>query len=157
MIFLPFGLCSQNMFHLASSKSWSDCLKTLHCSFQRASSTYKRRNCKFQLPRRNVVVDPFCFSWVYPNHEVRCVYCVCILCVRACSPERLSWRGATSSTQSEGNQPVRPLTVPSQKPPSPTLNTAGGRGEVHGQWNDAQSHRTQQRNDTETKRERTRK
>lgn len=30
---------------------------------------------------------------------------------------------ATSWTQSEGNQPVRPFTVPSQYPPSPTLMT----------------------------------
>ncbi|TNN70088.1 hypothetical protein EYF80_019764 [Liparis tanakae] len=36
------------------------------------------------------------------------------------------WRNSiTSSTQSEGNQPVRPLTVPSQYPPSPMLNTRG--------------------------------
>ena len=49
--------------------------------------------------------------------------CSC-LCVT--SPDRLSWlRSITSSTQSEGNQPVRPLTVPSQYPPSPTLNTGG--------------------------------
>lgn len=40
------------------------------------------------------------------------------------SPGRLSLLGAgTSCTQSEGNQPVRPFTVPSQYPPSPTLNT----------------------------------
>lgn len=40
------------------------------------------------------------------------------------SPDRLSLvTPATSSTQSEGNQPVRPFTVPSQYPPSPTLNT----------------------------------
>lgn len=31
----------------------------------------------------------------------------------------------TSSTQSAGNQPVRPFTVPSQKPPSPMLSTGG--------------------------------
>ena len=47
-------------------------------------------------------------------------------CVCVTSPDRLSWlRSITSSTQSEGNQPVRPLTVPSQYPPSPTLNTGG--------------------------------
>lgn len=38
-------------------------------------------------------------------------------------PGRLSLGPTTSSTQSEGNQPVRPFTVPSQYPPSPTLNT----------------------------------
>lgn len=40
------------------------------------------------------------------------------------------WRASyclicTSSTQSAGNQPVRPFTVPSQKPPSPMLSTGG--------------------------------
>lgn len=33
----------------------------------------------------------------------------------------------TSSTQSAGNQPVLPLTVPSQKPPSPILSTDADR------------------------------
>ncbi len=48
--------------------------------------------------------------------ELRCdVYAVPVFC---------SWFwGSTSSTQSAGNQPVRPFTVPSQNPPSPTLNT----------------------------------
>lgn len=46
---------------------------------------------------------------------------------RACR-EVLPNRGSncliwTSSTQSAGNQPVLPLTVPSQKPPSPILST----------------------------------
>lgn len=40
-----------------------------------------------------------------------------------------SWeRLATSSRQSEGNQPTRPLTWPSQKPPSPMLSTGWGAG-----------------------------
>ena len=40
-----------------------------------------------------------------------------------------SWeRLATSSRQSEGNQPMRPLTWPSQKPPSPMLSTGWGVG-----------------------------
>lgn len=34
-------------------------------------------------------------------------------------------RICTSSTQSAGNQPVRPFTVPSQNPPSPMLSTRG--------------------------------
>lgn len=37
-------------------------------------------------------------------------------------------RFATSSRQSEGNQPTRPLTWPSQKPPSPMLSTGKGAG-----------------------------
>ena len=32
---------------------------------------------------------------------------------------------STSSTQSAGNQPVRPLTLPSQNPPSPMDSTGG--------------------------------
>lgn len=55
---------------------------------------------------------------------------VCVTCgvhesARAHSPSRgsncLIW---TSSTQSAGNQPVLPLTVPSQNPPSPMDSTA---------------------------------
>lgn len=39
-------------------------------------------------------------------------------------PCRVSYcRICTSSTQSAGNQPVRPFTVPSQNPPSPMLST----------------------------------
>lgn len=42
------------------------------------------------------------------------------------SPCRVSYcLICTSSTQSAGNQPVRPFTVPSQKPPSPMLSTGG--------------------------------
>lgn len=41
-----------------------------------------------------------------------------------------SWeRFATSSRQSEGNQPTRPLTWPSQKPPSPMLSTGWDSGD----------------------------
>lgn len=46
------------------------------------------------------------------------------------SPCRESYcRICTSSTHSAGNQPVRPFTLPSQKPPSPMLSTVGGGGE----------------------------
>lgn len=46
--------------------------------------------------------------------------------VRGHSPCRVSYcLICTSSTQSAGNQPVRPFTVPSQKPPSPMLSTGG--------------------------------
>lgn len=40
-------------------------------------------------------------------------------------------RICTSSTHSAGNHPVRPFTLPSQKPPSPMLSTVGkmGRGQ----------------------------
>lgn len=45
---------------------------------------------------------------------------------RGHSPCRVSYcLICTSSTQSAGNQPVRPFTVPSQKPPSPMLSTGG--------------------------------
>ena len=45
---------------------------------------------------------------------------------RGHSPCRVSYcLSCTSSTQSAGNQPVRPFTVPSQKPPSPMLSTGG--------------------------------
>lgn len=48
--------------------------------------------------------------------------------VALCKQESLPCRGSycricTSSMHSAGNQPVRPFTVPSQKPPSPILST----------------------------------
>ncbi|KAA8585461.1 hypothetical protein FQN60_004155, partial [Etheostoma spectabile] len=48
-------------------------------------------------------------------------------------------RSHADEVASEGNQPVRPLTVPSQYPPSPTLNTRGGgragKGSISGKGN----------------------
>lgn len=71
------------------------------------------------------------------NHSSQQLYhnntdaALCLECNRMCVgvlPSRgsycLIW---TSSTQSAGNHPVLPLTVPSQNPPSPILRTVGQR------------------------------
>lgn len=77
-------------------------------------------------------------TWPFPECSALYLAGVCVRMALphhfGCSAQRhLPCRGSycricTSSTHSAGNQPVRPFTDPSQKPPSPILSTAGGEG-----------------------------
>lgn len=118
------GVNKMHCFSFADLSVYVLCCNTNVCTFY--------WNIPAVVTINNIILSHI--KWVFPHWSNVMVFsvlfvCLVFVCVRLRSPDRLSWlRSITSSTQSAGNQPVRPLTVPSQYPPSPTLSTLGGAG-----------------------------